>query len=174
MHYVNVKRCLSRTSDVVWTLRSLYGKWPGSEPWLWHSLGIFSLFSYYTSVYEICRKYVLDINEGNWIIRIPQCTVWAKYCKTNADSSDMQNEVYLKGNITFVCAHTANGSFHALNTLYGTYVAWKFWFTNEISKRRLKKCITNEEEWTWSCVLHCNVTVAAWRCENTRDVGAAL
>ena len=41
-------------------------------------------------------------------------------------------------------------------------------------KKKIKKCITNEEEGTSSSVLHCNVTVAAWRRENTRDVGAAL
>ena len=29
-------------------------------------------------------------------------------------------------------------------------------------------------EWMSSSVLHCNVTVTAWRRENTRDVGAAL
>ena len=108
----------------------------------------------------------------------------------------------LKGNITFVCAHTAKQpdsfppslswhqmlpknvyvalvdylyqGFYALNALYGTCVKWEFGFTNEISKRRWEKCITDRAEWTSSSVLHCNATVAAWRCENTRDVGAAL
>ena len=63
--------------------------------------------------------------------------------------------------------------FYALNTLYGTCVTWEFGFTNEISKRRWEKCITSRAEWTWSSVLHSNVTVTAWRRENTRDVGAA-
>ena len=107
--------------------------------------------------------------------------------------------ISLKGNITFVCAHTANAAWFftaiiivtsnvtqkcqhrisrlfvsgflcfksALNPLYGTYVTWEFWFTNEISKRRWEKCITNRAEWTSSSVLHCNVTVAARRRENT-------
>ena len=64
--------------------------------------------------------------------------------------------------------------FYALNTLYGTCVTWEFRFTNGISKRRWEKCITNRAEWTSSSVLYCNVTIAAWRRENTRDVGAAL
>ena len=64
--------------------------------------------------------------------------------------------------------------FYALNTLYGTCVTCEFWFSNEISKRRLRKCITDRADWTSSSVLHCHVTVAAWRRENTRDVGAAL
>ena len=37
-----------------------------------------------------------------------------------------------------------------------------------------EKCTTNRAEWMSSSVLHCNVTVVAWRRENTRDVGAAL
>ena len=64
--------------------------------------------------------------------------------------------------------------FYALNTLYWTCVTWEFWFTNEISKRRLEKCITNRAEWTSNSVLHCNVMVAAWRSENIHNVGAAL
>ena len=64
--------------------------------------------------------------------------------------------------------------FYALNTLYGTCVTWEFWFTNEISKRRWEKCITNRAEWMSSSVWHCNVTVAAWRRQNTRDVGTAF
>ena len=123
---------------------------------------------------------------------------WGVKCRSRAPG----HSTCLKGNITFVCAHTANAAwfsppssswhqmlrknvnvalvdylyqgFYALNTPYGTCVTWEFWFTDEISKRIWEKCITNRAEWTSSSVLHCNVTVAAWRRENTRDVGAAL
>ena len=108
----------------------------------------------------------------------------------------------LKANITIVCAHTANATWFfpaiivvtsnimqkfqccisrlfvsSISMLWIRFterVAWKFWFTNEISKRRLKIALLTEAEWMSSSVLHCNVTVAAWPCENTRDVGAAL
>ena len=116
-------------------------------------------------------------------------------------SLNMAKSIDLKGNITFVRGHTANAAwffplssswhqmlcknvnvalvdylyqgFYALNTLYGTCVTLEFWFTNEISKRRWEKCITNRAEWMSSSVLHCYSMVAAWRCENTRDVGSA-
>ena len=108
----------------------------------------------------------------------------------------------LKGNITIVCAHTANADwfFHAIIVVtsnvtqnfqccisrlfvsgismlwirFTECVAWKFWFTNEISKRRLKIAFLTEAEWMSSSVLHCNVTVAAWPRENTCNVWAAL
>ena len=35
--------------------------------------------------------------------------------------------------------------FYALNTLYGTCVKWEFWFTNEISKRRLENALLTEQ-----------------------------
>ena len=41
-------------------------------------------------------------------------------------------------------------------------------------EKKIRKCIINRADWTSSSVLHCNVTVAAWRRENTRDVGAAF
>ena len=41
-------------------------------------------------------------------------------------------------------------------------------------ENKLDKCITNGAEWKLSSVLHCNVTDASWRRENTRDVCAAL
>ena len=80
----------------------------------------------------------------------------------------------LRENVNVVLVDYLYQGFYALNTLYGTCVTWEFWFTNEISKRRLEKCITNRAEWTLSFVLHYNVTIAAWRRENTHDVGAAL
>ena len=110
--------------------------------------------------------------------------------------------VSLKGNITFVYAHTANAAwfFPAIivvtshvtqkcqrrisrlfvsGVLCFKYALRKVCYMRiliyyEISKRRWEKCIINRAEWTSSSVLHCNVTVAAWRRENTRDVGAAL
>ena len=80
----------------------------------------------------------------------------------------------LRKNVNVALVDYLYQGFYALNTLYGTCVTWEFWFTNEISKRRWEKCITNRAEWTSSSVLHCDVTVATWRRENTRDVGAAL
>ena len=80
----------------------------------------------------------------------------------------------LRKNVNVTLVDYLYQGFYALNTLYGTCVTWEFWFTNEISKRRWEKCITNRAEWTSSSVLHCNVTVAAWWRENTCDVGAAL
>ena len=80
----------------------------------------------------------------------------------------------LRKNVNVALVDYLYQGFYALNTLYGTCVTWEFWFTNEISKRRWEKCITNRAEWTLSSVLYCNVTVAAWRHENTRDIGAAL
>ena len=90
----------------------------------------------------------------------------------------------LKGNITSVCAYTANAAwffpaiivvtsnvtqkrqchisrllvsgFYALNTLYGTCVTWEFWFANEISKRRLQNALLTEQ--FERQVLFCNVT----------------
>ena len=86
--------------------------------------------------------------------------------------------------MTFVCAHTANAAwffpaiidvtsnatqkcqrriidylcqgFYALNTLYGTCVTWQFWFTNEISKRRLENALLTEQ--IERQVLFCTVT----------------
>ena len=111
--------------------------------------------------------------------------IWRVFCDNFAYFSIKTYVVgtHLKGNITFVCAHTANAAwffpaiivvtsnvtqkcqrrisrlfvsgFYALNTLYGTCVTWEFWFTNEISKRRWEKCITNRAEWTSSSLLHC-------------------
>ena len=80
----------------------------------------------------------------------------------------------LRKNVNIALVDYLYHGFYALNTFYGTCVTWKFSFTNELSKRRWEKCITIRAEWTSSSVLHCNVTVAAWRRENTRDVGAAL
>ena len=86
----------------------------------------------------------------------------------------MNASLLLKGNIFFVCAHTADAAlffpaiivvtsnvtqkcqrrilivdylcqgFYALNTLYGTCVTWEFWFTNEISKRKLENAFLTE------------------------------
>ena len=75
----------------------------------------------------------------------------------------------LRKNVNVALVDYLYQEFYALNSLYGTF----FWLTNEISKRRCEKCITKRAEWTSSSVLHCNVTVTAWRRENTRDVGAA-
>ena len=82
--------------------------------------------------------------------------------------------IWLRKNVNVALVDYLYQGFYALYTLYGTFVTWEFWFTNEISKRRWEKCITNGAEWMSSSVLHCNVTVAAWRRETTRDVGAAL
>ena len=65
----------------------------------------------------------------------------------------------LRKNVNVALVDYLYQGFYALNTLYGTCVTWEFWFTNEISKRRSEKCITNRAEWTSSSVLHCNVTV---------------
>ena len=77
--------------------------------------------------------------------------------------------IVVTSNVTQKCQHRISRlfvqGFYALNTLYGTGVKWEFWVTNEISKRRWEKCITNRAEWNSSSVLHCNVTVAAWRRE---------
>ena len=90
----------------------------------------------------------------------------------------------LKGDITFVCAYTANAAysfppslswhqmlrknvnvalvdylcqgFYALNRLYGTCVTWEFWFTNEILKRRLENALLTEQ--IERQVLFCTVT----------------
>ena len=80
----------------------------------------------------------------------------------------------LRKNVNVALVDYLYQGLYALNTLYGTCVTWEFWFTNEISKRRCEKCITNRAEWTSKFVLHCNVTVATWRRENTHDVGAVL
>ena len=46
--------------------------------------------------------------------------------------------------------------FYALNTLYGTCVTWEYWFTNEISKRRLENALLTEQ--IERQVLFCTVT----------------
>ena len=46
-------------------------------------------------------------------------------------------------------------AFPCFEYAYGTCVAWKFWFTNEISKRILRHALLTTE-WTSSSVLHCN------------------
>ena len=46
--------------------------------------------------------------------------------------------------------------FYDLNTLYGTCVTWKFWFTNEILKRRLEKALLTEQ--IEHQILFCTVT----------------
>ena len=143
--------------------------------------------------------------KSNWQSHTSHPKLWRNSNTHFFSINGHQNTLYivhLKGNITFVYAHTANAAWffsaiivvtsnvmqkcqrrisrlfvsgiYALNTLYGTCVTWEFWFTNEISKRRWEKGITNRAEWTSSSVLHCNVTVAAWRREITRDVAAAL
>ena len=89
---------------------------------------------------------------------------------------------FLKGNITFVCAHTANAAwsfivvssnyaqkrqrriskllcqrYYALNTLSGHVLHERtFWFTNEISKKRLENALLTEQ--IERQVLFCTVT----------------
>ena len=46
--------------------------------------------------------------------------------------------------------------FYALNKLYGTCVTWEFWFTNEISKRRLENALLTEQ--IERQVMFCTVT----------------
>ena len=62
----------------------------------------------------------------------------------------------LRNNVNVTLVDYLYQRFYALNTLYGTCVTWEFLFTNEFSKRRWEKCITNRAEWTSSSVLHCN------------------
>ena len=69
----------------------------------------------------------------------------------------------LRKNVNVALVDYLCQGYNALNTLYRTCVTWEFWFTNEISKKTIRKCITNRADWTSSSVLHCNVTVAAWR-----------
>ena len=77
-------------------------------------------------------------------------------------------------NVTQTCqCHISRLLFYPLNMLYRT-VTWEFRFTNEISKKKFRKCITNRADWMSSSVLHCNDTVAAWRSKNTLDVGTAF
>ena len=80
----------------------------------------------------------------------------------------------LRKNVNVALVDYLYQGFYALNALYGICVTWEFGLTNEISKRRWEKCITNRAEWTSSSVLHCNVTDAAWRRENTHATSARL
>ena len=60
--------------------------------------------------------------------------------------------------------------FYALNTLYGTYVTWEFWFTNEISKRRLENALLTEQ--IERQILFCTVT--SWLLHDDVKIHATL
>ena len=60
--------------------------------------------------------------------------------------------------------------FYALNTLYGTYITWEFWFTNEISKRRLENALLTEQ--IERQILFCTVT--SWLLHDDVKIHAML
>ena len=78
----------------------------------------------------------------------------------------------LRKNVNVALVDYLCQGFCALNTLSGTcYTNIVFYWNFE---KKIRKCITDRADWTSSSVLHYNVTVAAWRRENTHDVGVAL
>ena len=51
----------------------------------------------------------------------------------------------LRKNVNVALVDYLCQAFYVLNTLYGTCVTWEFWFTNEISKRRLENTLLTEQ-----------------------------
>ena len=51
----------------------------------------------------------------------------------------------LRKNVNITLVDYLYHGFYALNTLYGTCVSWEFWFTNEISKRKLENALLTEQ-----------------------------
>ena len=62
----------------------------------------------------------------------------------------------LRKNVNIAFVDYLCQGFYALNTLYGTCVTWKFWLTNEISKRKLENALLTEQ--IERPVLFCTVT----------------
>ena len=62
----------------------------------------------------------------------------------------------LRKNVNVALVDYLCEGFYALNTLYGTCVTWEFWFTNEISKRKLENALLTEK--IERPVLFCTVT----------------